>query len=87
MYNSNGATYLKDYNMVHNYSFPSFYPFQTQGVDIQTKLLLGEENEKDIEFYFFDAGGHPIFKPIIDGVVRICLYLSAESPSLKMLIM
>jgi len=50
-------------------------------------LLLGEENEKDIEFYFFDAGGHPIFKPIIDGVVRICLYLSAESPSLKMLIM
>jgi len=51
---------------------------QTQGVDIQTKLLLGEENEKDIEFYFFDAGGHPIFKPIIEGVVMkfirvICL--------------
>lgn len=73
MYISNGSTYFKDYNMVNiqQYSF-LFIEKQTQGVDIQTKLLLGENGEKDIEFYFFDAGGHPIFRPIIEGVVRLC---------------
>ncbi len=59
---------------------------QTQGVDIQTKLIPGQENEKDIEFYFFDAGGHPIFRPIIEGIVnRISFPFFLKFPSLKML--
>jgi len=62
MYLSNGSNYLKDYNM-------------TQGVDIQTKLILGDEHEKDIEFYFFDAGGHPIFKHIIEGIFKNANYV------------
>ncbi|EGR28373.1 ras oncogene family 4 protein, putative [Ichthyophthirius multifiliis] len=51
MYTSNGQNFLKDYNM-------------TQGAEVSSKIVTFEEQDKDVELFFFDISGQECYVSI-----------------------
>jgi small GTP-binding protein len=75
-------------SLVHNFvhegqNFNREYKMTT-GIDIQSKIVTIESVRKDIELFFFDCSGHPMYRSLVAESIKdanycvVCFSMTSE---------